>query len=46
MVTYAAAVACCALKFVTIRAVGGNALRSLTNRVAVHILSQLDAHPA
>ena len=45
LVTYVAAVISCALTFVIIRALGGDALRSLRNRVAVKILHQLDAHP-
>ena len=44
-VTYVAAVTSCAFTFVTIRALGGNALRLLTNRVAVRLLRELDAHP-
>jgi len=44
-VTYVAAAASCAVTFVTIRAVGGDALRMLKNRVAVRILRELDAHP-
>ena len=44
-VTYVAAVTSCAFTFVTIRALGGNALRLLKNRVAVRILRELDAHP-
>ena len=45
VVTYVAAVTSCALTFVTIRSIGGDALRSIDNRVAVRILRQLDAHP-
>src|SRR5260370_16146204 len=44
-VTYVAAVASCAFTFVTIRALGGDALRLLKNRVAVRILRELDARP-
>jgi uncharacterized membrane protein YdjX (TVP38/TMEM64 family) len=44
-VTYLAAVTSCAFTFVTIRALGGDALRLLTNRVAVRLLSTLDARP-
>jgi uncharacterized membrane protein YdjX (TVP38/TMEM64 family) len=44
-ITYVAAVAGCTVTFVTIRALGGDALRSLNNRVAVRILRELDAHP-
>jgi len=45
IVTYIAAVTSCLLTFLTIRALGGDALRLLTNRVAVRILRELDAHP-
>lgn len=45
LATYVAAVISCALTFVTIRAVGGDALRLLKNRVAVRLLRGLDAHP-
>ena len=45
VVTYIAAVTSCALTFVTIRALGGDALRALRNRLAVRILRELDAHP-
>lgn len=44
-VTYVAAVTSCVFTFVTIRALGGDALRLLKNRVAVRILRELDAHP-
>jgi uncharacterized membrane protein YdjX (TVP38/TMEM64 family) len=44
-ITYVAAVTSCAFTFLTIRALGGDALRLLENRVAVRILSGLDAHP-
>jgi len=44
-VTYVAAATSCAFTFVTIRALGGDALRLLGNRVAVRILRELDAHP-
>jgi uncharacterized membrane protein YdjX (TVP38/TMEM64 family) len=43
--TYIAAVVSCLFTFVAIRAIGGDALRLLTNRVAVRILRELDAHP-
>lgn len=43
--TYVAAVTSCILTFVTIRALGGNALRLLTNRVAVRLLRELDSRP-
>jgi len=45
VVTYVAAVISCALTFVIIRALGGDALRSLRNRVASRILRELDARP-
>jgi len=45
VVTYVAAVTSCAFTFVTIRALGGDALRLLKNRVAVRLLRELDAHP-
>lgn len=45
VVTYVAAVVSCVLTFLTIRALGGDALRQLTNRFAVRILSELDARP-
>ena len=45
VVTYIAAVASCAFTFVTIRALGGDALRLIENKLAVRILAQLDAHP-
>ena len=44
-ITYVAAVTSCAFTFVTIRAIGGDALRLLQNRVAVRILAGLEAHP-
>ena len=45
VITYVAAVASCLFTFVTIRALGGDALRLLKNRVAIRILSELDARP-
>jgi uncharacterized membrane protein YdjX (TVP38/TMEM64 family) len=45
VVTYVAAIASCSLTFVTIRALGGDALRLLQNRIAIRILRGLDAHP-
>jgi uncharacterized membrane protein YdjX (TVP38/TMEM64 family) len=45
VVTYAAAVTSCAITFVTIRALGGDALRLLKSRIAVRLLRQLDAQP-
>ncbi len=44
-VTYVAATASCAFTFVTIRALGGDALRLLENRLATRILRELDDHP-
>jgi uncharacterized membrane protein YdjX (TVP38/TMEM64 family) len=44
-VTYIAAVTSCVFTFLTIRALGGDALRLLKSRIAVRILSELDAHP-
>ena len=45
VVTYVAAVVSCALTFVAIRALGGDALRQLRNRLAVRILRELDTRP-
>jgi uncharacterized membrane protein YdjX (TVP38/TMEM64 family) len=45
IVTYIAAVTSCTLTFFIIRAMGGDALRLLRNRVAVRILRELDARP-
>jgi len=44
-ITYVAAITSCAFTFVTIRAIGGDALRMLGNRVAVRLLAGLDTHP-
>ena len=44
-VTYLAAMVSCALTFVAIRALGGDALRLIENRLALKILRQLDEHP-
>ena len=43
--TYIAACISCALTFLSVRLVGGNALRELDNRIAVRLLARLDAHP-
>jgi uncharacterized membrane protein YdjX (TVP38/TMEM64 family) len=43
--TYVAAVVSCALTFVTIRALGGDALRELKSPLARRILAKLDAYP-
>lgn len=45
LATYAAACISCALTFLAIRLVGGNALRQVENKIAVRILGQLDARP-
>ena len=45
VVTYIAACVSCIVTFFTIRFVGGDALRQLDNKVAVGLLSRLDAHP-
>ena len=44
-VTYVAAVASCTFTFLAIRALGGDALRLLENRLARRILRELDTHP-
>jgi uncharacterized membrane protein YdjX (TVP38/TMEM64 family) len=43
--TYVAAVTSCAFTFLTIRALGGDALRLLKNRLAVRIIRELDRYP-
>lgn len=43
--TYVAASVSCALTFLSIRLVGGDALRQLNSRIAERLLAQLDAHP-
>lgn len=43
--TYVAASTSCALTFLSIRLLGGDALRQLPGRFAVRLLAQLDAHP-
>lgn len=45
VVTYVAACISCIVTFFSIRLVGGNALRHLDNKLAVTLLSRLDAHP-
>ncbi len=45
LATYVAASMSCALTFVTIRLIGGDALRQLKNKTAIRILGQLDAQP-
>lgn len=44
-VTYVAAIVSCALTFVTIRSIGGAALRELHSGIARRVLTQLDEHP-
>ncbi len=43
--TYIAASISCVVTFLAIRCVGGDALRQLNNKIAVRILTRLDAHP-
>ena len=43
--TYLAASASCVVTFLTIRYLGGNALRELDNRLAQRLLAGLDRHP-
>ncbi len=45
LATYIAASISCALTFVTIRLIGGDALRQLKNKTAIYLLGQLDARP-
>ena len=45
LATYIAAVISCVFTFLTIRFVGGDAIRELKNRYALKILQGLDAHP-
>lgn len=45
VVTYIAASISCVVTFLTIRFVGGDALRKLDSPLAVSLLSRLDAHP-
>ncbi len=45
LATYVAASISCVLTFLTIRFVGGDALRQLNNRTVARILRQLDAYP-
>ena len=44
-VTYIAALVSCTLTFVSIRFIGGNALREIDNRYARSLLGRLDARP-
>lgn len=43
--TYVAATISCAVTFLTIRQIGGDALRQLDSKIAARILARLDAHP-
>jgi uncharacterized membrane protein YdjX (TVP38/TMEM64 family) len=43
--TYLAAIVSCVFTFLTIRYLGGNALRELDNRLAQRLLAGLDRHP-
>jgi uncharacterized membrane protein YdjX (TVP38/TMEM64 family) len=45
VVTYIAACISCVITFFTIRFVGGDALKKLDSKVAVNLLSRLNAHP-
>ena len=45
IVTYLAASLSCALTFLSIRLLGGDALRQLKSRLALRLLAQLDGHP-
>jgi uncharacterized membrane protein YdjX (TVP38/TMEM64 family) len=45
LVTYVAAVTSCALTYIVIRFLGGDALRLLENRLARRLLRELDARP-
>ena len=45
LATYIAASISCIVTFLTVRLVGGDALRQLKNKIAIRILGQLDAHP-
>ncbi|HRF11635.1 MAG: hypothetical protein AW09_002774 [Candidatus Accumulibacter phosphatis] len=45
VVTYIAASTSCALTFLSIRLVGGDALRQLKSRLALRLFEQLDTHP-
>ncbi|MFJ2989183.1 TVP38/TMEM64 family protein [Collimonas sp. NPDC087041] len=45
LATYVAAVISCGFTFLTIRLIGGDAMRAVKNRYALKILNGLDAHP-
>ncbi len=43
--TYLAATISCVITFLTIRLIGGDALRKLDSKLAARLLGQIDAHP-
>ena len=45
IVTYVAAVISCAVTYLVVRYLGGDALRRFDNKIATRILAHLDAHP-
>ncbi|MBK7686574.1 MAG: VTT domain-containing protein [Rhodocyclaceae bacterium] len=45
LATYAAASASCVVTFLVIKAIGGDALRQLDNKIALRIFRRLDTHP-
>ena len=45
LATYVAASTSCVVTFLVIKAIGGDALRQLDNKVALRIFRRLDAHP-
>ena len=45
LATYVAASTSCVVTFLVIKAIGGDALRQLDNKVALRIFRHLDAHP-
>lgn len=45
LATYVAATISCGVTFLTIRCIGGDALRQLDSKIATRILARLDAHP-
>jgi uncharacterized membrane protein YdjX (TVP38/TMEM64 family) len=44
-ITYVAAITSCMVTFLSIRLVGGDALRRFDNRIAIRLLARLDARP-
>lgn len=44
-VTYLAATVSCTVTYLTVRLLGGNALQTLSNRFALHVMERLHAHP-